>query len=56
MYPAGGLTWLSLSGCDLLTDCSLAHLQLLSASLQFLDVSGCCRCAAVRFSVGITRL
>ena len=38
-----GLKWLSVSGCELLTDKSLEYLQKFTKSLKHADFSGCFR-------------
>jgi len=40
---SGKLRWLSLSGCELLTDKSLAYLQKVTNYLEWVDFSGCYR-------------
>jgi len=53
------LQWLSLSGCEMLTDKCLAYLQTVSSNLESADFSGCYRMsgnALKQFTDGCTRL
>merc|ERR1712029_30250 len=43
LYCSVGLKWLSVSGCELLTDKSLEYLQKFTKSLKHADFSGCFR-------------